>query len=30
MFLQIAIDQEARTVTILQEPDGAFATCPAT
>jgi hypothetical protein len=30
MFLQIAIDQEARTVQILQEPDGAFSTCPAT
>jgi hypothetical protein len=29
MFLQIAIDQEARTVQILEEPDGAFATCPA-
>jgi hypothetical protein len=30
MFFMIAIDQEARTVQIVQPPDGAFSTCPAT
>jgi len=29
MFFQIAIDQEARTVQIVQGPDGSFSTCPA-
>jgi len=29
MFLMININQEARTVTVVQEPDGSFATCPA-
>jgi len=30
MFFMINIDQESRTVQIVQEPDGSFATCPAT
>jgi hypothetical protein len=29
MFFQIAIDQEARTVQIVQGPDASFSTCPA-
>ncbi len=29
MFFQIAIDQEAGTVQIVQDPDGSFSTCPA-